>query len=132
MATFKGSAGSVSFAATVIGELKAWTLSTEVDLLVDIAMGDKWDTQVGGIARWNGSATAHLDYDDAQQAAIIVDIMAATPTGDSVAMIFLVATGKTFTGNALVQSVSITQTIGEIVEVTFNFVGNGALAPTWA
>ena len=132
MATYHGMNGSVSFNATVIGELKSWTLNAEVDIIPDTAMGDDWETVKGGLGRWSGTAVAHLDYDDAQQAAIIADIAVATPTGDSVAMIFLVATGKTFTGNALVQSFAITQNMGDIVEVTFNFTGNGALAVTWA
>ena len=132
MATYPGKDGSVSFNATVIGELKSFTLNSEVDIMDDTAMGDDWETKVGGLGRWNGSATCHLDYSDSTQALIIADILVSAPTGDSVAMVFTIATGKTFVGNALVQSIAITGDTGSIVEATFNFVGNGSLTPTWA
>ena len=132
MATFDGNGGSVSFNATVIGELTAWTLDAEVDVLDDTVMGDNWETKKGGRGKWSGGATAFLDYDDAQQAAIIADIAVADPTGDSVAMIYLVATAKTFTGNMIVSGFSVSQPKDGVVEVTFNFVGNGALSMTWS
>ena len=131
MATYVGRDGSVSFAASLVGELKSWTLTSDVEIMPDTAMGDVWQTVVGGVASWTGSATAHIDYDSNQKNAID-DIINATPSGDSVAMIFLVATGKTFTGNALVSSVAMSATMGDIIEVVLNFTGNGALAPTWA
>ena len=132
MTTFDGNDGSVSFNATVIGELTAWTLDAEVDILDDTVMGDAWETKKGGRGKWNGSATAYLDYLDAQQGAIIADIAVATPTGDSVAMIYLVAASKTFTGNCIVSGFSVSTPKDGIVEVTFNFVGNGALSMTWS
>jgi hypothetical protein len=94
-------------------------------------MGDDWVTAKGGIGSWSGTATAYLDYDDAQQAAAIVDILATSPSGDSVALVFLVATGKTFVGNALVSNVSINGDKDGLFEVSFNFTGNGQLVPSW-
>jgi hypothetical protein len=71
------------------------------------------------------------DYSDAIQAAAMVDVLASTPTGDSVALVFQVASGKTFIGNALVSSVDIGGDKGGYFEATISFAGNGALTPSW-
>ena len=132
MTTYHGNGGSVTFATNAIGELVSWTLETSVPLVDDSAMGDVWGTvKAGSPATWSGTAVAHIDYDDTAQAAIIADIMNATPSGDSIAMEFLVATAKAFDGNAIVNSVSINQSRTDIVDVTFSFTGNGQLVPDW-
>lgn len=132
MATYAGKEGSVTFGGSSIGELKSWSLNADVEMLDDTAMGDDWRTVKGGLGSWSGTATAHLDYDDTAQAAAIVDILASSPSGDSVALVFLAASGKTFGGNALVSNVSMTADLGNVIEVSFTFTGNGALTPTWA
>ena len=59
-------------------------------------------------------------------------IAVATPASTGAALEFLVNTGKKYTGTALVSGFQITQQIGEIVQVQFDFQGSGALAVTWA
>ena len=132
MATYKGKEGSVTFAAGVVGEVKSFNVNSEVEILDTTAMGDDWETKDGGVGRWTAQVTAHLDYDDVAQKAMIDDIMVAAPTGEAIACEFLIATGKLFGGNAIVQSVGITQQLGAIVEVAISLVGTGALTPTWA
>lgn len=132
MATYAGKEGSVTFATTAIGELTGWTLNAEVEMLDDTVMGDDWKTVKGGLGSWSGTATGYLDYGNAQQAAAIVDIMVASPTGDSVALVFLAATGKTFLGSALVSNVSIDASKDNIIGVGFTFTGNGQLTVSWA
>lgn len=132
MATYAGKEGSVTFGGSAIGEMTGWTLNTTVDLLDDTVLGDDWKTYKGGLGSWTGTATGHIDYDDAQQAAAIVDIMASSPSGDSVALVFLVASGKTFGGNALVSNIDIDLSKDNVVGVAFTFTGNGSLTPSWA
>lgn len=133
MATFRGMDGSVTFAAAVVGEIKSWSINASAEMLEDTAMGDKWKTFVGGIAEWSGQATANLDYGDTNgQKAMVDKIAVATPASTGAALEFLVNTGKKYTGTALVSGFQITQQIGEIVQVQFDFQGSGALAVTWA
>ena len=131
MATYAGKEGSVTLAGTAIGELIEWTLNTEVEILDDTVMGDDWKTIKGGLGSWSGTGRAYLDYGNAQQAAAIVDIMATSPSGDSVALVFLVATGKTFAGSGLVTAISINASKDNVVDVSFTFTGNGQLVPSW-
>lgn len=131
MTTYPGQNGSVSFNASVIAELKSWTLECSNEILDDTSMGDDWRTHVGGLGSWGGTATAHLDYDGVGQGAAIDELATASPAGTARALIFLVATGKTFTGNCLITSFSVNQTMGDIVEVTFDFTGTAALSMTW-
>jgi len=132
MTTYAGKEGSVTFAGTAIGEAHSWTLNADVEMLDDTVMGDDWKTVKGGLGSWSGTATAYLDYDNAQQAAAIVDILVASPTGDSVALVFLTATGKTFLGSALVSNVSFDASKDGLVGVSFTFTGNGQLTVSWA
>ena len=132
MTTYAGKEGSVTFGGTALGEMTQWNLTTEIDILDDTVLGDDWKTVKGGLGSWSGTATGFIDYDDAQQAAATVDIMATSPSGDSVALVFLVATGKTFAGSALVSNISIDLSKDGIVGVSFTFTGNGQLVPAWA
>jgi hypothetical protein len=101
-------------------------------MLDDTVMGDDWKTVKGGLGSWEGTATGYIDYGDTAQAAAIVDILATSPSGDSVALVFLVATGKTFVGSALVSNVAIDASKDGVCGVSFTFTGNGSLTPTWA
>jgi len=132
MATYSGIGGDCTFAANGFGELQSWEINATAEILDDTEMGDKWTTAKGGLASWTGSAVMRVDYDDTAQAAAIVDVLQATPSGDSVALVFQVASGKTFGGNALVSGVQIGGDKGGYFEATLSFTGNGALTPTWA
>lgn len=131
MTTYDGNGGSVSFDASTVVEITDWTLDAEVDILDDTVMGDNWETKKGGRGKWSGSASGYLDYDGVGQGAIIADLTVADPPGTAVAGIFVVATGKTFTGSMIASGFSVSQPKDGIVTVSFNFVGTGALAMTW-
>jgi hypothetical protein len=133
MANFRGMDGSVRFSANVVGEVKDWQMTASIEELDDTVMGDSWATVVGGISRWTGTATAQLDYGDTLgQKAIIDKLLIATPASGSTALELRVSTTKFFSGNALLSGVNISSGLGQIVMVTFNFTGNGALTPTWS
>lgn len=53
------------------------------------------------------------------------------PQAPTVAMLFAVATGKQFYGYAKLSNLSIAAQKGELVTVSFDFVGTGALRPNW-
>ena len=132
MTTYAGKEGSITFAGTAIGEMTSWNLNVSAEMLDDTVLGENWKTVKGGLGSWDGSCSGFLDYGNAQQAAATVDLMATSPSGDSVALVFLVATGKTFAGSRLVSSMSINASKDNVVEMSFNFTGNGQIVPTWA
>lgn len=133
MATFRGLDGSVSFATNTVAELTGWTLNIAAEELDDTAMGDSFRSSKGGLVKWNGTLVGHLDYGDTNgQKAILDELMVANPAGASVAMVFIVDTGKSFAGNATVLSIDIDTSIDGIVGITVSFSGAGSLLPTWA
>jgi predicted secreted protein len=125
--------GSVTFAAGAVGEIKSWSISVDGEVIETTKLGDKWKGVVGGVGSWSGQATANLDYGDAGQKAIIDKLMAADPVSTSTAIELITSsTGpKKFTGSVLVNSIQITQQMGDVVQVSFTFTGNGAPAIAW-
>ena len=76
------------------------------------------------------SFSCWLDYTTAQQD--LIDFMNAG-TGDAVAFVLLAATGKTFTGNAVPGSYSISSPEGSaLTEITFTMKVSGAVGVTWS
>lgn len=132
MASYKGTGSSITLGGSALGESISWNLNSSIDLLDDTVLGDLWKSFKGGLAKWSGEVSGFVDYDDAQQKIAIDDILAATPTGDTVAMIFLVATGKTFGGNAICSAITMNASKDNVVEISFTFTGIAALTPTWA
>ena len=133
MATFRGMDGSVTWATQVVGEIKAWSLNVSEETLETTKMGDAWRGFVGGLADWSGQATANLDYGDTNGQKVIVDRLVVTsPQSGTGALVLRQATTKTWSGNAIISGLNITQQMSSIVEVQFSFKGSGALAIAWS
>jgi hypothetical protein len=132
VATYRGQDGSVTFNAVSIGEVRSWTLNgSEIELIEDTVKGDTTKTYKGGLVE-SGTATVvcWLDYVTGQQD-VIDYVIAGTDTAYS--LVLLVESGKSFTGNALCQSYSVTSPEGSsVVEVTLNFKYTAAISVAWA
>lgn len=133
MATYRGMDGSVTFAAGAVGEVTDWGITTAQEVLETTKMGDAWRGFVGGVAQWTGQASANLDYSNANQKAIVDKMVTATPASTTTAIEFITSsTGpKKFTGNVLVQQLSLTQALGAVAKIQFSFQGSGALVVNW-
>lgn len=128
MATYRGQDGIIKAVTTggavaEVAEVKSWTLDTAAAMLEDSAIGDSWRTNKPGLKSFTMSVEAHWDADDTAQADFVegdtIDFE-LFPEGDT-------AGNNTFTGSAIVESVSVSTELESVVAVTFNCTGTGEL-----
>ncbi len=132
MANQRGQDGSATVGAVAIDELRSWSMDgVALEIIDDTVKGDTHRTFKGGIGDGGSmSLSCWLDYTTAQQD--IIDLINAG-TGDAVAFVLLAATGKTFTGNAVPQSYSISSPEGSaLTEITLNLKVTGAVGVSWS
>lgn len=132
MANQRGQDGSVTIATVSIDELRSWSFDGVVlEIIDDTVKGDTHRTFKGGLGDGGTmSVSCWLDYATAQQD--VIDLINAG-TGDAVAFVLLAATGKTFTGNAVPQSYSISSPEGSaLAEITLTLKVTGAVGVTWS
>ena len=120
MAKFLGNDGAVTIpGATVFFD--EFNLNAEVDVhpvtdFVDAAAG--WETILGGLKRWKVAVNGFVD--DAN--------IPAVPDGTSGGTTLQFKSGTTKTGNVIISDWSIGEKVGDVVKVSFNMRGNGALS----
>ncbi len=123
---------AVSFASNSVAEVRQWSLDAALEIIEDTVKGDGHKTFKGGLANWNGSATAWLDYLDTEQAALIDAIATGSPDGTIAGLMFQIASGKTWHGAAELLNFSTDSPEGSgVVPVTFEFQGTGQVLPDW-
>lgn len=123
---------AVSFTSNSVAEIRAWDLTAEIEMIDDTVKGDTHRTFKGGLANWNGSATAWLDYLDTQQALLIDAIATGSPDGTIAGLMFQVASGKTWYGAAELMNFRTESPEGTaLVPVSFDFQGSGQVLPDW-
>lgn len=67
MTTATGNSGSLTFAASAITELKAWSLEEAAEQIDDTAMADTNRTSKAGLASASGTIEVHYDEADSVQ-----------------------------------------------------------------
>lgn len=135
MAFYRGQDGSIALSSVAVANVKSWTLSVTQEILDTTVMSIQWKTALTGLASWTGSAVLNLDVGDASQATILEDLIQATPGGTAFALKFRInGTTKYIGGNGLMSSAAFSEALSQIVTVTMNFTGTGALSAlsgTW-
>lgn len=133
MAFYRGQDGSLTVGGSAMLQLESWSLTTTLEELDTTSMGDPWKSVVGGQASWSGQASAKIDLVAASvQNTTVAQLIAATPAGTTAALVFRAnGTTKTFSGNALLKNIQVQEQLGQIVKITFDFTGSGALAFAW-
>ncbi len=127
MTTYHGKNGVARIGANAIAEVQEFSVTEQTSTADDTSMGDQAETHLIGIDSWNGSVKCSLDVTDAtgQQ---------AMTKGASVSLNLFpagVGVGKMqLSGTATITEVTRTTNRSNVVEVSFNFKGNGALANT--
>lgn len=122
MAVFAGYGGNIKVGTDAIGEIGEWTVDESTDIHDVSAFKDKWKKKKGGQSDWSGNCTGRLDPGDTGQAQLI--------NGAEVALKFYVDDTHYYSGNAIVESISRRAVVAGVLEVTFNFAGNGELSYT--
>lgn len=118
MPEVKGCGGSVTFTNLTAGA-KAWTLNWTNTPLDTTDFADACaTTAIAGFTEWNATVTCNWD------AANTAD------PGDSATLTLTVASGKYYSGTALLTGISVNTNVAGVVEATYTFQGNGTLTPT--
>ncbi|MBB4277027.1 hypothetical protein [Rhizobium mongolense] len=125
MAVHHGKNGKVKIGANAVAAVQKWSVNQNIEVADTTVMGDSWQTHLGGIPGWSGSAEALYDPADTNG-------QVALEVGDSVSL-GLYSDGdavgkKYYAGTATVTSAATETDMKGAVKITFNFQGNGALA----
>jgi predicted secreted protein len=121
MAILKGKDGTVSIGGNSVGDVSSWSVSIETDTLETTAMGTAgWKTHVGSLQSWSGSVELYL-ADNATVSTYTAGTDAAVVLTDG-------TSGNTYTGTAIVTSVSVDVGVADLVTMTLDLTGDGALA----
>lgn len=120
MAVLKGYSGNIKESGTTIGEMSEWSLDVNVDIVDTSAFGDEWKKKTATQKDWSGSCNGRLDTADSGQSALTI--------GSEVDMEFYTDATHKYSGSAIVESISRSAVVNGVLEVTFNFSGNGVLS----
>jgi predicted secreted protein len=116
----------------VIGEastkkvgIKNWSLELSLDTLETTALGDDWKNYITGLKEW--SASSEGDYEvpvdaDGQQA-----LQDAFLNGTTVTVKLYVDGTNYYKGEAFINSLSIEDPVDDVVSISIEFTGTGAL-----
>ena len=119
MAVITGKDGSVSVGATNVTQITSWSISIEADTLEYTNFGSGgWKENMGSLKSWSGSIEGFAGGNDS-----------LLSVGSEVQLVLFEGTnGTTYTGDAIVTSKSVDASTAELVTVSFDFTGSGALA----
>ena len=125
MANHHGSEGVVRVGANTVAEVTGFSFTASAEYAEDTTLSDLDKTyNVTAIKSWSGSLTAFWDETDTTG-------QVALAPGANVSLVLApegVGAGATrYSGNALITEITRNSQRGAIVEITFNFIGNGAL-----
>lgn len=125
MANHHGSEGLVRVGSNTVAEVTGFSFTSTAEYAEDTTLADTAKTyNVTAITSWNGSVTAFWDETDTSGQVALV-------SGANVALVLApegIDSGDTrYSGNALITEITRNVQRGAITEITFNFIGNGAL-----
>jgi len=124
MTTYHGKSGVIKIGTNVISEVKSFSVTETAETSDDTVQGDPAATHLVGITSWSGSIDAlYFPADTNGQAALLV----GTSVSLELDAIGNTSTLEKLTGTATITSRAVTSDKGDIVSVSFQFTGNGAL-----
>ncbi len=111
--------------ATVVG-IKNWSIDLSMDTLETTALGDGWKGYIAGLKEWTASADGDFNVhtDEAGQQAL----QDAYLNGTAVSALFYVNDTNYYTGEAIINSLSIEDPVDDVVSISFEFTGNGEIS----
>ena len=124
MSNHTGNEGTILVGANVVAEIRSWSLDVSANIIDDSELADAWKTKKAGSKEWSGSIECFWDETDTLGQGAMDEGAEVTlnlhPEGN--------ITGDTFyTGSAIITGVNRSAGVDGMVEVSFNFEGNGAL-----
>lgn len=126
MANHHGSEGLVRISTNNVAEVTGFSFTETAEYAEDTTLSDTNKTyNTIAIKSWSGTVTCFWDEEN-------TSYQSGFAIGSNVALVLApegVDTGDTrYSGNALVTEITRNVQRGAITEITFNFIGNGALA----
>jgi len=119
--------------STLIEYSVDWTINVSVDTSNASYQGQAWKNAVIGQTGWTGSMTYHFVAGNTEQMALLTNIVTASPGTKLTDIKFMLEdTADYFAGNIFLTSFAITTSVGDTVNCSFDFLGDGALALTTA
>jgi len=109
---------------TVVGELNSWSVTiTHAPVDVRVFRGSGWGAWAKGAKSWTGSASGFFTCSDTGQSAI----HDAITGGTTLDMYFHSSVDKYYYGEMQPTSLSVDQAVEGVANVSFEFVGEGAI-----
>jgi hypothetical protein len=130
MATHIGSEGVVRIGANAVGEVTAFSLSIDSELIPQKKLGDTFESYKAGTRSWKGEVTCHWDEGDTNGQAAIEDAI----LGGTSVTLNLYPEGATtgdyyYTGTAFLSSMSVDISDNDsTVTAKYSFTGSGSVA----
>jgi len=128
MAATAGKDGYITVAGSTVAYTDSWTLNPSIGTAEITGYGDTAKAYGSTLREWTATWTGTLDRTDAEQAALMDQFEDGT-LGD-IAMRFYVLPATYWSGNMRMTGQTVNSQVGDKVSITWNAVGNGALAFT--
>lgn len=111
-----------------VAAIKNWSLELSLETLETTALGDDWKKYITGLKEWSASAEGNYEVptDDEGQAAL----QSAYMNGTTVTVKLYVDATSYYEGTAYISSLSIEDPVDDLVTISLDFTGNGALSFT--
>ena len=124
MAVLKGKDGSISAGLNNLANITSFSINEEADTLETTAMGNAgYKTFVGSLKSWSGTVEAVFDDTDT-----------AVTVGSAITLTVVVDDGSSnqvqYSGSCIVTSRSVEVGVADLVTVSFDVTGTGALTET--
>lgn len=125
MATLIGYAGKVMVASATAAELSNWKMDLSADMAdVTVFSTTGWKSSLAGLKEWSGSAEGNFDMSDTTGQLALQN---ALLNGTSVALKLYVDSTHYYAGTAYVKKVAPEAAVDDVVKISFDFQGSGAL-----
>lgn len=110
----------------VVAAIKNWSLELSLETLETTALGDDWKKYITGLKEWSASAEGNYEVptDSQGQAAL----QEAYLNGTTVTVKLYVNDTSYYQGTAYISSLSVEDPVDDLVTISMDFTGNGALS----
>lgn len=124
-----GKGGKLAIGASdpikVVG-IKSWSLDLSLDTLETTELGSDWKTYISGLKEWTASCDG--DYDVQTVDSIQNTLQEAYLNGTEVEASFFVDDTHSYAGKAIISSLSVEDPVDDVVNISIEFTGNGAVS----
>jgi len=111
----------------------SWTINVRVDIADKSRQGKNWKEHIAGQGEWDGSIECQFVAGNTEQYALMTNIVTASPGTVLDDLKFMLEdSGDYFSGNLIINSMPVSAPVGDVVKVSFNFIGDDALSLTTA